>query len=184
VFAGFPHTVDGVTLALASGAAASGDSFLIRPTRDAARDIAVLISDAAKIAAAAPVRYDANGIHDSRNGDIYDENPNGGIYDNRNALLLAALQARGTIGGGSASYEGACDRIAQDVRDRAHAIEVQTKAQDALIRQARDTQRSLPGANLDEEAATLFRHQQAYQACGKALQAAARLFDSLLETSE
>ncbi|HEY7761140.1 MAG TPA: flagellar hook-associated protein FlgK [Burkholderiales bacterium] len=199
VFAGFPHTLDGVTLTLASGAAASGDSFLIQPTRDAARDIAVLISDAARIAAAAPVRYEANGIvynpnggiGYNRNGGIVDnrkgamvDNRNGGIYDNRNALLLAALQVRGTIAGGSASYQEACDRIAQEVRDRAHAIEVQIKAQDALVSQARKTQRSLPGANLDEEAATLFRHQQAYQACGKALQAAARLFDSLLETSE
>jgi len=182
VFSGFPHTVDGVVLALASGAAASGDSFLIRPTRDGARDIAVLISDAARIAAAAPVRYDAIGVYDNRGGSVYD-NRGGSIYDNRNALLLAALQARATIAGG-ASYQGACDRIAQEVRGRAHAIEVQSQAQDALVREARATQRSLPGANLDEEAATLFRHQQAYQACGKALQAAARLFDTLLETSE
>ncbi|HXV07362.1 MAG TPA: hypothetical protein VD791_04995, partial [Burkholderiales bacterium] len=199
VFSGFPHTVDGFTLTLASGAAASGDSFLIRPVRDGARDIAVLISDAARIAAAAPARYDAFGIFDTRSGGIYDtrsggivdarsggivDNRSGGIYDNRNALLLAALQGHGTIAGGSASYQSACDRIVQEVRDRAHAVEVQSKAQDALVRQAREAQRSLPGANLDQEAATLFRHQQAYQACGKALQAAARLFDTLLETSE
>jgi flagellar hook-associated protein 1 FlgK len=191
VFSGFPHTADGFTLTLASGAAASGDSFLIRPVRDGARDIAVLISDAARIAAAAPARYDAFGIPDNRNGGIVDnrsggvvDNRSGGIYDNRNALLLAALQGHGTIAGGSASYQSACDRIVQEVRDRAQAVEVQSKAQDALVRQARETQRSLPGANLDEEAATLFRHQQAYQACGKALQAAARLFDTLLETSE
>jgi flagellar hook-associated protein 1 FlgK len=55
-FAGFPQTIDGVTLSLTSGAASNGDSFLIQPTRNGARDIGVVISDTAKIAAAAPVR--------------------------------------------------------------------------------------------------------------------------------
>jgi len=55
-FAGFPQTIDGVTLSLPSGAASNGDSFLIQPTRNGARDIGVVISDTTKIAAAAPVR--------------------------------------------------------------------------------------------------------------------------------
>jgi flagellar hook-associated protein 1 FlgK len=55
-FAGFPQTIDGVTLSLTSGVASNGDSFLIQPTRNAARDIEVVISDTAKIAAAVPVR--------------------------------------------------------------------------------------------------------------------------------
>jgi len=55
-FAGFPQTIDGVTLSLTSGAASNGDSFLIQPTRNGARDIGVVISDTTKIAAAAPVR--------------------------------------------------------------------------------------------------------------------------------
>lgn len=55
VFAGFPQTVDGVTLTLASGAAAAGDSFLIRPAVDGARDIALLIKDPVRLAAAAPI---------------------------------------------------------------------------------------------------------------------------------
>ena len=59
-FATFPQTIDGVTLTLASGAASNGDSFLIQPTRNGARDIAVALSDTAKIAAAAPVRSAAD----------------------------------------------------------------------------------------------------------------------------
>ena len=54
-----PQTVDGFTVNLTSGAAAAGDSFLIRPTADAARDIALLTNDPAKIAAAAPMRATA-----------------------------------------------------------------------------------------------------------------------------
>lgn len=59
-FAGFPQTVDGVTLTLATGSAMPGDSFLIRPTASGARDIGVAVSDPAKIAAAAPVRTAAD----------------------------------------------------------------------------------------------------------------------------
>lgn len=60
--AGFPGaapanttTFDGVTLTLASGAAAAGDSFLIQPTRTGARDLAVLITDPAGVAAASAI---------------------------------------------------------------------------------------------------------------------------------
>ena len=48
-------TFDGVTLTFASGAAAVGDSFLIQPTRTGARDLTVLLSDPAKVAAASPI---------------------------------------------------------------------------------------------------------------------------------
>ncbi|MDD4945732.1 MAG: flagellar hook-associated protein FlgK [Gallionella sp.] len=51
--------VDGVTIGLASGAMNAGDSFLIRPTANAARDIALLTNDPNKLAAAAPIRTSA-----------------------------------------------------------------------------------------------------------------------------
>ncbi|HEY0884752.1 MAG TPA: flagellar hook-associated protein FlgK, partial [Ramlibacter sp.] len=62
-FGGFPVTFDGVTVrALGGGSAAVGDSFLVQPTRFAARDFAVEITDPAKIAAAAgPVSSAATG---------------------------------------------------------------------------------------------------------------------------
>lgn len=48
----------GITLQL-TGAASAGDSFLVRPTADAARGITLNITDPAKIAAASPVRAKA-----------------------------------------------------------------------------------------------------------------------------
>lgn len=48
------NSFDGVTLAF-SGVAAAGDSFLIQPTRTGARDLTVLVSDPAKVAAASPI---------------------------------------------------------------------------------------------------------------------------------
>jgi flagellar hook-associated protein 1 FlgK len=55
-FATLPQTIGGVTIALASGTPATGDSFLVQPTRFAARDIGLAISDTSQIAAAAPIR--------------------------------------------------------------------------------------------------------------------------------
>jgi flagellar hook-associated protein 1 FlgK len=58
-FAGFPQTVDGMTLSLA-GAPAAGDSFLIQPVRNGASALRVLVNDPNRIAAAAPVRTAAS----------------------------------------------------------------------------------------------------------------------------
>jgi flagellar hook-associated protein 1 FlgK len=264
-FTTFPQTVDGVTLSLASGTAASGDTFLIQPTRTGARDIAGTITDTAKIAAAAPIRTAANvantgaatvtagvvldttgaafaasgqltppvliqftsptqySIFNNTNpaaptlieagiayapgsvnpvfptpgavdygyrislsgaaatGDRFTVGYNtGGVADNRNALLLAGLQTTTTVAG-SASYQGAYSQLVSSVGNRAREIDVQGKAQDVLVKQTQAAQQSLSGVNLDEEAANLIRFQQAYQASGKVLQTAAKLFDSVLQ---
>ncbi len=60
-YATLPQTVDGITFAIASGAAAAGDSFLIQPTRDAARNLAMQLGDPREIAAAAPISTNAAG---------------------------------------------------------------------------------------------------------------------------
>ena len=54
---GAPLTFDGISVTAAT--LNSGESFLIQPTRNGAHDIAVAITDAAKIAAAAPIRTNA-----------------------------------------------------------------------------------------------------------------------------
>ncbi|MFP5463697.1 MAG: flagellar hook-associated protein FlgK [Gammaproteobacteria bacterium] len=55
-FPGAPETVDGVTLSLASGAMAVGDSYLIDPTGSAADQFRLAITDPARLALAGPVR--------------------------------------------------------------------------------------------------------------------------------
>jgi flagellar hook-associated protein 1 len=51
-----PLVVGGVSLVVGGGAAANGDSFLLKPTAQAARTIATAFSDPQRIAAAAPVQ--------------------------------------------------------------------------------------------------------------------------------
>ena len=53
-----PFTVGGVSITL-GGSAAAGDSFLVRPTADAASQIGVALTDPGKIAAALPIRGSA-----------------------------------------------------------------------------------------------------------------------------
>ncbi|HZP86095.1 MAG TPA: flagellar hook-associated protein FlgK [Burkholderiales bacterium] len=265
-FTSFPQTVDGVTLNLSSGAASVGDSFLIQPTRNGARDIGLAITNTAKVAAAAPILTAADvantgkavisagvavdttnaafattgqltppilvrftsatqySIYDNTNptspslleanltyspaatndlfptagsldygyrisltgsaaaGDEFTVSYNtNGVADNRNALLLAGLQTKNTVANGTANYQSAYTQLVSQVGNRARDIEVQSKAQDALVSQTRQAQQSLSGVNLDEEAANLIRYQQAYQAAGKVLQLAAKLFDTILE---
>ena len=55
-FPGSTETVDGISLSLASGNIADGDSFLVQPTRFALRDLQRSVLDTASLAVAAPVR--------------------------------------------------------------------------------------------------------------------------------
>ncbi len=56
---GDPFLADGLAFVVGGGAAAAGDTFLIRPTQAAAGGIGVLITDVSRIAAASPVTASA-----------------------------------------------------------------------------------------------------------------------------
>ncbi|HMM54928.1 MAG TPA: flagellar hook-associated protein FlgK [Candidatus Desulfobacillus sp.] len=245
-----PQTVDGLAISLASGAANAGDSFLIQPTRAAASDITVALTDARKIAAAAPIRtapaggnsgsgaisagrvngpppvnvnltqtvtltfnnpptsFDVNGTGTGNPagvaftaggdisyngwtvqisgtpaaGDVFTISANSaGVADNRNALLLAGLQNEKSLLGGSANYQSAYAQIVSQVGSKTREIQVTAAAQENILRRAEDAQQSISGVNLDEEAANLLRYQQAYQASGKMIDIASRLFETLLD---
>ena len=100
--------------------------------------------------------------------------------DNRNALLLASLQTKNTVAGGTASYQGAYAQLVSQVGNKTRELETTSLAQTNMVNQIIQTQQSISGVNLDEEAANLMRYQRAYQAAGKAIQIAGTLFDTLL----
>lgn len=248
-FASLPQTLDGITLAISSGAPAAGDSFLVEPTELAAAGFTALVRDPGRVAAGAPIAasvspantgsgtisagsvnaslpLDANlrqtvtltftaaGTFDVAGtgtgnptgvaftagatityngwsvvlsgtpaaGDTFTIAANtGGISDNRNASLLAGLQAGRSLEGGTASYTDAYGQLVSQVGNRAREMEVTAKAQASLAEQTGNRQQGVSGVNLDEEAANLMRFQQAYQASGKALSIANTMFDTLLE---
>jgi flagellar hook-associated protein 1 FlgK len=116
-----------------------------------------------------------------RAGDTFIITPNsGGVSDNRNASLLAGLQSTKSIGGGAATYQGAYSQSVAAIGAKTREVQVAAAAQETLVNQTQSAQQSLSGVNLDEEAANLIRYQQMYQACGKMIEIASKLFDTLL----
>ncbi len=104
----------------------------------------------------------------------------GGVGDNRNALLLGALQTAKTMEGGTTSFQGSYARLVNLVGNKTRELEVTSRAETQLLAQAIQAQQSVSGVNLDEEATNLLRYQQAYQAAGKVMQVANELFDVVL----
>jgi flagellar hook-associated protein 1 FlgK len=67
-----------------------------------------------------------------------------------------------------------------DVGNMTRDVTLGKNAQTNMVTQLVQTQQSVSGVNLDEEAANLMRYQRAYQAAGKAIQVANTMFDTLL----
>jgi len=100
--------------------------------------------------------------------------------DNRNGLLMSALQTAKTIENGSTDFQGAYGIMVSDVGSKTHAAEVDLRAQQTLLDQANAERDSFSGVNLDEEAAQLLRYQQAYQASAKVIANADQMFQTLI----
>ena len=113
--------------------------------------------------------------------DSFTIDPNtGGVGDNRNALLLGALQAANTLAGGTTTYQGAFAQLVSSVGNKTRELEVTSNAEGKLLADSMQAQQAESGVNLDEEATNLLRYQQAYQAAGKVMQIASQMFDVLL----
>ncbi len=260
-FPGGSETVDGITLgALTAGTIAPGDSFVIQPTRGAARTFNLAVSDPRTVAAAAPLRTavavanlgtgtiggesvtnttnlplsgsggtitlsfdpDALGVgipgftvtngpggtlaYDPatesggksftfagfggvsfnvsgvpRSGDTFSIGDNSnGVGDNRNALLLAAIQTTNVLTGGSSTLEEGYGQLVTEVGTLTRQAEISVAVQDTLLSQVTERREASSGVNLDEEAANLLRFQQAYQASAQVISTANQLFADLI----
>lgn len=105
---------------------------------------------------------------------------NGGVGDNRNALLLSGLRTAKTIGNGTASYQSAYGQLVSGVGTRTRDAQIGSEASQSILRQIEAQRESIAGVNLDEEAADLIRFQQSYQASARVIQVSSELFDSIL----
>ena len=110
----------------------------------------------------------------------------GGIADNRNAALLGALQSdKLMFGAGSAdrptaTLNNAYAQLVARIGSKTREVQAGERTQDSLLAQATAARDSVSGVNLDEEAANLVRFQQTYQAAGRVMSVAQRLFDEML----
>lgn len=101
--------------------------------------------------------------------------------DNRNGLLLAALQNQGTLSNSTISYSTAFAQIVNGVGNKTRELNITAASEASVLTQATAALQSESGVNLDEEATNLLRYQQAYQAAGKMMQIASQLFDTLMQ---
>lgn len=149
---------DGVKITL-SGTAVTGDSWEFQPTRDAARDLSLLISDTSEIAYA-----DAEG----------------GSANGNNALALANLQTKKVLGNGSLSINELFSQIVNNVGVQTQSIQSASTAQDKLTQQHFADQQAVSGVNLDEEYVNLSMYTDQYRASSRLIDVATSIFDTLL----
>lgn len=158
--ADFPRSIASEGLQIApSGSVAAGDSFLIRPTRYAAGQTGLQISDPAQFAAAAS---------------------GAALGNNSNALLLAGLQTQRNMDNSTATYQEAYGKLIAGVAVKTNQAGFAGDAEKVLLNQAINARASVSGVNLDEEAANLIKFQQAYQASAQVIAAVDTMFQVLL----
>lgn len=158
---GLPRTIasEGIELSAMTGPVVAGDSFLIRPTRYAAGEMGVVITDPRTVAAA------ANGTAEGNNA---------------NALALAAIQNNRGLGGSTESFGEAYGGIIAHVAIKTQQVSISAKVGQGLLNQAIEARSSVSGVNLDEEAANLIKYQQAYQASAQLIAVLNEVFQTLI----
>ena len=112
-----------------------------------------------------------------------------GVSDNRNALKLADLQNKATVGidpnfpnTTGASFTDSYGDLVERVGTLTSQARVDGEATGAILKQATDNRDSVSAVNLDEEAAKLIQFEQYYQASAQIIQVARTLFDTLINT--
>lgn len=165
--ASLPDTLPGITIEPIGLVA--GDSYIIKPTYQAASNVDQNIIDARKVALATNKSAD-----DSYT--IAGAMPG----DNRNGLLLADLENSLNMLGGTASFQDAYGLVVSEVGVLTRSSQIATAAQETLLNNAKDAWGNVSGVNLDEEAANLIKFQQSYQAAAQMISVSSTLFDSLL----
>lgn len=110
-----------------------------------------------------------------------------GVGNNENALALAALQNDKTTVVVSAgpplvtqSFNDQYGAIVSQVATRTNQASVSQQTQAGLVSQIRQRSESVSGVNLDEEATSLIKFQQAYQAASQIITVSNTVFNSLL----
>ena len=123
----------------------------------------------------------------AQDGDTFNINLNeGGVADNRNALLLSELQSRPVLGQsdearGFSLLDGYGDLV-QKVATFTAQSRTESEANQAMLIQATNNRNSVSAVNLDEEAANLIQFEQYYNASAQIIQVARTVFDTLINS--
>lgn len=114
-------------------------------------------------------------------GDTYTVGPNtNATGDNRNLLLMNALQNQNLIGNGTTTLQGAYAQMVDMVGNTTSQLNTTGQTETNLLTAATKQQQSVSGVNLDQETVNLMQYQQVYEACGKLIQVAGQNFSTVL----
>ena len=110
----------------------------------------------------------------------------GGVADNRNALLMSDLQSRPVLGKvddarGFSLLDG-YGNLVQKVATFTAQSRTEADANQAMLVQATNNRNSVSAVNLDEEAANLIQFEQYYNASAQIIQVARTVFDTLINS--
>ncbi|HEX7817101.1 flagellar hook-associated protein FlgK [Dyella sp.] len=104
-----------------------------------------------------------------------------GLNDNSNALAMAALADGGVLNGGKTSVLDSYANLTTFIGTAGSQAASNLSTQTSLYNQAMSAQQSVSGVNMDEEAASMVKYQQAYQASAQIITTAQTIFASLLQ---
>jgi flagellar hook-associated protein 1 FlgK len=156
--------LDGAVSFSLSGNPQEGDKFVLMPTRDAARNIRLIEKDPARLAAA--------------------KTPNS-PGDNSNLLDIADLQTKEVLyqadpGARGSSLLTAYNQLVSQIGNKTREVRLAGDARNSILDINAQSQQSISGVNLDEEASDLLKYQQAYQAAGRVISLSKELFDQVV----
>ncbi len=103
-----------------------------------------------------------------------------GITDNRNALRMGNLGLGKFVDEGRSTYSEAYAALVEGVGIKTSASNINLKASEQVLQQTSDLRDSISGVNLDEEAASLIKFEQVYNANAQVISVARDLFDRLI----
>jgi flagellar hook-associated protein 1 FlgK len=103
-----------------------------------------------------------------------------GLNDNSNALALAGMADVGVLDGGKTTTIDSYATLTTQIGSVGSQATSNLATQTSLNNQAVGAQQSVSGVSLDEEAASLVKYQQSYQASAQIISAAQTIFTSLL----
>lgn len=104
-----------------------------------------------------------------------------GAGDNSNALALGRTADLGVLAGGTVSAGSAYASLVADTGTTGAQAQNNLSSQTSLFQQAQQSQQSVAGVNLDEEASNLIKYQQSYQASAQVISTANTIFNTLID---
>lgn len=102
--------------------------------------------------------------------------------DNRNGLSFLSLQSDKLFQNKTATLQDTYAQMVGEVATRSAKAQTNSQASESLLKSVQARRDTLSGVNLEEEAASLIRFEQAYQAAAQIITTARNIFGILMST--